>query len=85
MVNQILKEEKNKKLLERKASIAEIVLSFVVLYMLTFLIFLYCHLFKSKSTESIKEEVNAQVSQYFKLAGNEPSESNASSRVSDPD
>ena len=53
-------------MMDRKATIAEIVLSFVVLCMLTFVILVYCKLFKKDNMDAkMISEVNEQVSQYF--------------------
>ena len=68
-------EERNKVMMERKATVAEVVLSFVILCILTCSILLYSKLYKKDTLdERMIQEINAQVSQYFQLAGSDPTE-----------
>ena len=52
-------EEKDKSMMDRKSTIAEIILSFVILMMLNGIILLYCKLFKKDNIdERMISEVN---------------------------
>ena len=58
-IETIQKEENEKVVMERKAGIAEIFLSFVVLFILTCFILLYCQLYrKNNFDDRMIQEVN---------------------------
>ena len=82
MEKEILMEDKNHLLLDRKATVAEIVLALTILLILTCSLLTYSKLYRQEQMDKkLIEQVNAQVSQYFQLAGDEP-ESDRVRRVS---
>lgn len=71
--------DKNLAGLERRARLAEIILGLVIVVIINCACFTYCKMYNKKKTdEAMQNAVNEQVSQYFALAAEDPSQANNS-------
>lgn len=78
-VMRVTEYDKNLAGLEKRARLAEVILGLVIVVIINCACFTYCKMYsKKKNDQAMQQAVNESVSQYFALAAEDPSASNAS-------